>query len=125
MLCGQRVKPRTIPFADDGFLMFPSQGLASRLFESKVDGESRLAQVVIMTITNRDGHLDRLLEVLGLLSSCRCPMLTIAPGHTATVFGATGQLGRYIVNRLGTCNTLSFVGNHMLITAQLVKDAQL
>lgn len=23
-------------------------------------------------------------------------------GHTATVFGATGQLGRYIVNRLGT-----------------------
>ncbi|KOS23448.1 NADH-ubiquinone oxidoreductase 40 kDa subunit [Escovopsis weberi] len=22
-------------------------------------------------------------------------------GHTATVFGATGQLGRYIVNRLG------------------------
>lgn len=23
------------------------------------------------------------------------------PGHTATVFGATGFLGRYIVNRLG------------------------
>lgn len=23
-------------------------------------------------------------------------------GHTATVFGATGFLGRYIVNRLGT-----------------------
>ena len=23
-------------------------------------------------------------------------------GHTATVFGATGALGRYIVNRLGT-----------------------
>ncbi|KAI1041466.1 hypothetical protein LB505_005585 [Fusarium chuoi] len=23
------------------------------------------------------------------------------PGHTVTVFGATGQLGRYIVNRLG------------------------
>ncbi|KAI8959515.1 hypothetical protein F5Y11DRAFT_359159 [Daldinia sp. FL1419] len=25
---------------------------------------------------------------------------SVAPGHTATVFGATGQLGRYIVNRL-------------------------
>lgn len=23
------------------------------------------------------------------------------PGHTVTVFGASGQLGRYIVNRLG------------------------
>lgn len=28
-------------------------------------------------------------------------MLTARTGHTATVFGATGQLGRYIVNRLG------------------------
>jgi hypothetical protein len=27
--------------------------------------------------------------------------LTLEIGHTATVFGATGQLGRYIVNRLG------------------------
>lgn len=27
--------------------------------------------------------------------------LTLRLGHTATVFGATGQLGRYIVNRLG------------------------
>ena len=26
----------------------------------------------------------------------------IDKGHTATVFGATGFLGRYIVNRLGT-----------------------
>jgi hypothetical protein len=26
-------------------------------------------------------------------------------GHTATVFGATGQLGRYIVNRLGPYTT--------------------
>jgi hypothetical protein len=25
----------------------------------------------------------------------------LASGHTATVFGATGFLGRYIVNRLG------------------------
>lgn len=28
--------------------------------------------------------------------------LTPSQGHTATVFGATGFLGRYIVNRLGT-----------------------
>jgi nucleoside-diphosphate-sugar epimerase len=25
-------------------------------------------------------------------------------GHTVTVFGATGFLGRYIVNRLGMCD---------------------
>ncbi len=33
-----------------------------------------------------------------------CEMLTnglYTTGHTATVFGATGALGRYIVNRLG------------------------
>lgn len=29
------------------------------------------------------------------------PKLKDEPGHTVTVFGASGQLGRYIVNRLG------------------------
>lgn len=28
--------------------------------------------------------------------------LIVITGHTVTVFGATGFLGRYIVNRLGT-----------------------
>ena len=43
---------------------------------------------------------------IGLLlevESLRCPLdyPLIDKGHTATVFGATGFLGRYIVNRLG------------------------
>ena len=43
---------------------------------------------------------------IGLLSeveSLRCLLnhSLIDKGHTATVFGATGFLGRYIVNRLG------------------------
>jgi hypothetical protein len=38
------------------------------------------------------------------------------PGHTVTVFGATGQLGRYIVNRLGepTLYWILIVGDEQL-----------
>lgn len=48
----------------------------------------------------KDMDIDRLLEVkiarsgLNILAE---PVL----GHTATVFGATGFLGRYVVSRLG------------------------
>ena len=40
-----------------------------------------------------------LLEVVSL--RCLLDQPLIDKGHTATVFGATGFLGRYIVNRLG------------------------
>jgi hypothetical protein len=42
-------------------------------------------------------------------------------GHTATVFGATGQLGRYIVNRLGMFPVDSSVG---VRTADLITFLQ-
>lgn len=35
-------------------------------------------------------------------------------GHTATVFGATGFLGRYIVNRLGTHQPMGYFMDHKL-----------
>jgi hypothetical protein len=46
-------------------------------------------------------------------------------GHTATVFGATGQLGRYIVNRLGSFHVLELL--HILHTdaKKRAKDVQL
>ena len=43
--------------------------------------------------------LDLLLEVGSLRCLLDHPLMD--KGHTATVFGATGFLGRYIVNRLG------------------------
>lgn len=46
--------------------------------------------------------IDLLLEVI---YGCPAPIddaLIESLGHTVTVFGATGFLGRYIVNRLGT-----------------------
>jgi NADH dehydrogenase (ubiquinone) 1 alpha subcomplex subunit 9 len=39
-------------------------------------------------------------------------------GHTATVFGATGFLGRYIVNRLGT-----FIGNFNVLDVKASDNA--
>lgn len=51
-------------------------------------------------------------------------LLTYSAGHTATVFGATGQLGRYIVNRLGmrlNCDSNMLT---LLIREQLGKDVQ-
>lgn len=36
-----------------------------------------------------------------MVKEWRYTVLMAMTGHTATVFGATGFLGRYIVNRLG------------------------
>lgn len=44
--------------------------------------------------------IDRLLEVKVVRSGLKI-LAEPAVGHTATVFGATGFLGRYVVSRLG------------------------
>jgi nucleoside-diphosphate-sugar epimerase len=40
--------------------------------------------------------------------------LTATAGHTVTVFGATGFLGRYIVNRLGMERLLLFYNTQIV-----------
>lgn len=44
--------------------------------------------------------IDRLLEVKIARSGLN-KLAQLVAGHTATVFGATGFLGRYVVSRLG------------------------
>lgn len=44
--------------------------------------------------------IDRLLEVKITRSGLNS-LAELVVGHTATVFGATGFLGRYVVSRLG------------------------
>ena len=48
----------------------------------------------------KDMDIDRLLEVK-IARSGRNILTKPVLGHTATVFGATGFLGRYVVSRLG------------------------
>lgn len=48
----------------------------------------------------KDMNIDRLLEVKIARSDLNLLAKPVV-GHTATVFGATGFLGRYIVSRLG------------------------
>jgi hypothetical protein len=50
--------------------------------------------------------------------------LTVDKGHTATVFGATGFLGRYIVNRLGRCYQTRQVVPILHVYEQREQDVQ-
>jgi len=74
---------------------------AQSVFQRRAISDVAITRTGKPILRVQGGRSVALLYFLARISSNMCSLSSSLGGHTATVFGATGQLGRYIVNRLG------------------------